>query len=264
MMRAIALIVLGCAPHLAMADGHKDICKATIDFVTELLPGLSVDAGTSAARDVDGWCTVAQASTGDVTLREIAFRLDDTDEGLDLDIKVDALEVDDHEFDVVASFAFLSETNVLTIQRMSARSDERYGFAVSGQVIMGDANTVRGRLTDMAVRSLTVQAFVTPEILNDIGLLGDDLPCVVVTDAVSALGCGEIDRQSRRELTRFAGAMPNATGRFDVTIDAPDGAAVSEIVTPFIGISDEDIPRAIGSVLSDKLQIALQWNPGRM
>jgi len=203
-----------------------------------------------------GVCTIAAAQIEDAVLTGIAFGWTDVAGLSDVAITIDAIEIGGRRFEVMAKFQHVAESGALNLQGLAISGDDGSAVRATGQMVMQGFQAP-------VLRTINAQVVVTPGVLDALRLDADDAPRAQVNEALDTLDFGQLDRQSRQDILRFAGVMPDARGRLDVSLVASDGVDVAQMILSFVNARPDDFSAILSTALQGA-QARLRWNPGRM
>lgn len=276
MKRLIAASILALCPLQALGNEAADCDAAWQDIV--IFAG-ALGAGISEARvtaEADGWCAVSVTTDWAVNFGVIdaAFRVDRFGQALpdarSFEVVITDLQTEFGSFEVAASLSHQAVTETLRLHAFSARADDGRGLRATANTSLGglasraDALAV---LSELAIKTTSVEMFVTPALLQDAGVDFSELTRVAINDALRDVDESQVSRRARSEFLRFVGATPNARGTLGITLDTPMGANLLQLATPFLALGrtpdDAAIAKALSTALTDA-ELDLAWKPGRM
>jgi hypothetical protein len=272
-MKSFALAcILALAPLTAWAQMTSPVCDDAWDAMASSGLINAAAKGFEITQRDDGWCKIAPngVALSGVSFDAAQFRLDgltgDQSQVRTFELQIDEAAFAGNVFAVSAEISQHLDAGLIAINRLSARAEDGSGIILRGTFEMAPFDDL-GSVTGAELLSLDAQIFVTPDALSDLRIDLKDVTRASMANALRDVEQSQVSRASRQEFLRFAGATPQARGTLAVTLDAPSGLAISQIVTPLLGLprspSDREIAQAVGVALSD-LTIQLAWKPGRI
>ena len=251
-MRALVLCAALCAPLWATAQDAQTDCTQSANAVLSILPNIDADAPVLRA----GVCTIATARIDDATLSDIAFGWTEAVGVRDVAVTIDSIDFGARRFEVMATFQYAPRTGALNLQGLVISGDDGSAVRATGEMILQGV--------EMSVlQRLNAQVVVTPDLLGALQLDAGNAPRARVTDVLNGLDARQLDRQSRQDILRFTGVMPDARGRLDISLEANGGVAFAQMGLPFVRANPDDLPTTLSAALRG-IQAQVRWNPGRM
>jgi hypothetical protein len=266
----IAATALAMCPLQAFSDEADADCLDTWQNIVAFIApvGDDIDGAVVDSRKA-GWCAVS--ATLGIDEINAMFRVDQLTEApqgaRSIEVTLERVYIGPEAFDVTAAVSYDSATGALQLHDLTAS-------AFSGRGLRARANM---RLTDwdngadflsllpalMAERASLAMS-VNPGMMQESGINLRQVTPAVVEDAFGKVSERQISRRARSEFLRFIRALPNASGKLELTVDIPDGRPVLHIAGALGSFGrNEDNASALAAVLTDTT-VDIAWNPGRM
>ncbi len=275
LLLAMAWLAIGPLPVLAQTPNQE--CQQTVDGFVAVAKSFNAEVGALDGTAVaEGWCRVTAtdgALRGGV-FAQARFRLDRLDAvqpgSRSLEIDLDGVQTVFGRFDVTAALSHAPDSGLLTVHSALARGTDGRGLQALGRLDMPAFKTVpdaQNAVAELRLITLSVQAMITPDLLQDAGADFSDVTRVAVDDALEGVSLSQVSTKTRNEFLRFAGAAPNARGTLDVGLDAPDSLGVLQLVMPFVTLGNRPDAQALAQALAVSLTgvvLDVAWKPGRM
>lgn len=275
-MRLCAVAAIAILPFQAVAQSTDASCQLTLSGFSKVTAVSFDPEGLIATAGADDWCTITRsgALTQGVKFEEAKFRVDQLDirqpKSRALELEVTNLQSAAGLFDISIALSHQAETGLLLIHRATARGGDGRGLRANGIFVLPPFGTIeqaRAALLGLAMRSVSVEAVVTPAFFEDVNADFQDVTHVSFRSALKDVSQGQVSNASRNEFLRFAGAVPNARGTVDVTLEAPSDVGVAQLIGPFLGLGrnpdDDALMMALATALTN-VAVDIAWKPGRM
>lgn len=263
MIRA-AIVCLGlCLPTTSVADDVSLDCDVMRDTFVELVEVFGATPQISEVTVRNGWCMANTVWAGEVALSDAKWRGFTDGSSIKFGVDIGALGIADQVFAATANAQFDLESSELVLKEFSVRAEEGHGLSATGSFTLGPSDQIGRRIAEATLGQLSAQAFVNRAATAGLGIDVDDIQSSIASNALSGVDFGQVNRQSQREVLRFVGALPDVHGRLDVDIETSQAIEITQLILPFIQVSEDDVPQALSRAL-DGVQVDLRWNPGRM